>query len=98
MDKERTTQEGQVTYPVFTGRPGYLPALAHLTMHVAFLSLSFIYEVQKSTTCLAVFSHLLLPHQPRYAGCFIGFPDRHAIGLHDGAVVGLVGFENLIFP
>lgn len=30
MDKERTTQEGQVTYPVFTGRPGYLPALAHL--------------------------------------------------------------------
>ena len=33
---------GQVTYPVFTGRPGYLPALAHLVMRVAFLSLSFI--------------------------------------------------------
>ena len=60
MDKERTTREGQVTYPVFTGRPGYLPALAHLTMHVAFLSLSFIYEVQLSTTCLAVFTHLLV--------------------------------------
>ena len=60
----------------------------------------FIYEVQKSTTCLAVFSHLPLiqPHQPRHTGCFIGFPDRHAIGLHDSAVVGLVGFENLIFP
>ena len=41
MDKERTTQEGQVTYPVLTGRPGYLPALAHISMHVAFLSLSF---------------------------------------------------------
>ncbi len=97
MDKERTTQEGQVTYPVFTGRPGYLPALAHLTMHVAFLSLSFIYEVQKSTTCLAVFSHLPLiqPHQPRYTGRFIGFADRHATGFHDDAIIGLVGFEVL---
>ena len=95
MDKERTTQEGQVTYPVFTGRPGYLPALAHLTMHVAFLSLSFIYEVQKSTTCLAVFSHLLQPHKPHYAGSFIGFTDWHATGFHDDAIIGLVGFEVL---
>jgi len=31
MDKEWTTQEGQVTYLVsITRRPGYLPALAHL--------------------------------------------------------------------
>jgi len=31
MDKEWTTQEGQVTYLIrITRRPGYLPALAHL--------------------------------------------------------------------
>jgi len=44
MDKERTTQEGQVTYLAGSARrPGYLPALAHPSrMRVAFLSLSFI--------------------------------------------------------
>ena len=35
MDKERTTQEGQVTYLAGTARrPGYLPALAQLVRDV----------------------------------------------------------------
>ena len=37
--------EGQVTYPIYIGRPGYLPALVH-GVHVAFLSLQFYYSME----------------------------------------------------
>lgn len=44
IDEQRMDNpEGQVTYPVNTGRPGYLPALACLIAHVAFLSLLLVF-------------------------------------------------------
>ena len=38
---------------------------------------------------------LIHPHEPGHAGGLVGFLDRHAIGLHDGLVVGLVSFAQL---
>ena len=56
MDKEWTTQEGQVTYLIrITRRPGYLPALAHLIKKCALRfylchCISRVYHDQKPPT------------------------------------------------
>ena len=51
---------------------------------------------QRASVRLSGFCHFLIQlHQPGHAGSLVGFPHGHAVGGHDGAVVGLMGLPQL---
>ena len=61
MSREGTTQEGRLLTLKHSGRPGYLPALAHLAVYVAFLSLLFTESIiLNKTFCF----HFLIENNP----------------------------------
>ena len=66
MNKERTTREGQVTYPVTADRTAGLATGSgtSIRMHVAFLSLSVIHftMIQKEAQLKPGQSYLFLSH------------------------------------